>query len=88
MAISREQYYLDLLNPEYNLCKTAGSCLGYKHTQEGQANMRTAHIGPELPEAQKEHIIKLVASNVGRKHSEATKAKQSATTLAFLLPHL
>lgn len=29
-VIAREQFYLDLLCPEYNLLKTAGSRLGYK----------------------------------------------------------
>jgi len=30
-CIKREQYYFDLFKPEYNLLKTAGSLLGYKH---------------------------------------------------------
>ncbi len=28
----REQHYIDLLKPEYNICKTAGSMLGFKHS--------------------------------------------------------
>ena len=32
--ISREQYYLDLIKPEYNILKIAGSSLGYRHTEE------------------------------------------------------
>lgn len=32
--IPREQFYLDLLKPEYNICKVAGSTLGLKKTQE------------------------------------------------------
>ena len=32
--ISREQYYLDNLNPEYNICKVAYSRLGTKHSEE------------------------------------------------------
>ena len=31
--ISREQFYLDVLNPEYNILKVAGSSLGYIHTK-------------------------------------------------------
>ena len=31
--LKREQYYLDILNPEYNILKTAGSRLGAKHTK-------------------------------------------------------
>lgn len=33
-AIPREQYYLDLLKPEYNVLLIAGSRLGYKHSPE------------------------------------------------------
>ena len=33
-CIKREQYYLYLLKPEYNLLKTAGSLLGYKNLEE------------------------------------------------------
>jgi len=32
--ISREQFYLDALEPEFNILKVAGSSLGYKHTEE------------------------------------------------------
>ena len=33
-AVLREQYYLDLLKPEYNILKKAGSLLGFKHSPE------------------------------------------------------
>ena len=39
LVISREQYYIDLLKPEYNLLKVAGSRLGYKHTEESRLRM-------------------------------------------------
>ena len=32
--VIREQYYLDLLCPEYNILKVAGSLFGYKHSPE------------------------------------------------------
>jgi len=32
--IIKEQHYIDLLLPEYNICKIAGSCLGSKGTPE------------------------------------------------------
>nr|YP_009262167.1 GIY-YIG endonuclease [Chrysoporthe cubensis]AMX22242.1 GIY-YIG endonuclease [Chrysoporthe cubensis] len=32
--INKEQYYLDLLDPDYNVLVIAGSALGYKHTEE------------------------------------------------------
>lgn len=31
---------MDNLNPEYNIVKTAGSTLGYKHTEESLEKMR------------------------------------------------
>lgn len=32
--VVREQYYLDLLKPEYNVLEQAGSSLGFKHSEE------------------------------------------------------
>src|ERR1035437_2699650 len=33
-CITREQYYLDLLHPKYNICKIANSCYGIKRSPE------------------------------------------------------
>ena len=33
-VVKREQYYIDLLNPEYNILKIAGSSLGFKHSKK------------------------------------------------------
>lgn len=38
--LNREQYYLDLLKPEYNIYKQAGSPLGYKHTKETMEKLK------------------------------------------------
>lgn len=40
VVIEKEQYYMDLLNPEYNILKTAGSTKDYKHTEETLAKFR------------------------------------------------
>lgn len=32
-VLTREQFFLDKLNPEYNILKVAGSSLGYKHSE-------------------------------------------------------
>jgi group I intron endonuclease len=37
--IKREQYYIDLLKPEYNILQIAGSRLGSIHTKETLAKM-------------------------------------------------
>ena len=34
LVLEREQYYLDALNPEYNISKVAGSLTGFKHSEE------------------------------------------------------
>jgi len=44
-CIDKEQYYIDLLKPEYNLLTKAGSWLGYKHTAETLAKMAASHLG-------------------------------------------
>lgn len=44
-AISREQYYIDLLKPEYNLNSTAGSRLGSVHTEETKLKMSKSATG-------------------------------------------
>lgn len=40
--INREQFWMDLKNPFYNICRTAGSPRGVKHTEQTRANMRAA----------------------------------------------
>lgn len=43
LLLKREQYYLDELNPEYNICKIAGSCLGVKGTKESNLKKSLNH---------------------------------------------
>ena len=42
-----EQYYMDLLNPEYNLRKFAYSPLGYKHSAETILKLKTYIRSPQ-----------------------------------------
>ena len=44
-VIDREQFYLDLLCPEYNVLKTAGSSWGFKHSEETKQKMSEAKKG-------------------------------------------
>jgi hypothetical protein len=39
-VIEREQYFLDLFKPEYNILQVARSSLGYKHLKETRAKIR------------------------------------------------
>ncbi|AKQ53318.1 GIY endonuclease (mitochondrion) [Sclerotinia sclerotiorum 1980 UF-70] len=43
--IIREQYYIDLLKPEYNILRKAGSALGFKHREETIAKMSISKAG-------------------------------------------
>lgn len=44
-VLAREQYYLDLLKPEYNILQIAGSTLGYKHSEEAKNKIRSTLLG-------------------------------------------
>jgi group I intron endonuclease len=62
-VIAREQYYLDHLEHEYNLSPTAGSRLGYRHTEETKAKLRTANLGRKHSEATKSKLRALFSQN-------------------------
>jgi hypothetical protein len=46
--LEREQYYLNNLKPDYNIVETAGSTLGYKHTEESLKKMRDFILSDEV----------------------------------------
>jgi group I intron endonuclease len=68
VLIEREQYYIDLLKPEYNILTTAGSLLGFKHSEETKKKMREVKLGRIFSE---ETLAKLRA----RRHTKETIAK-------------
>jgi len=71
----REQYYLDLLNPEYNISPTAGSRLGSKHTEEVIAKLKGRKISEEV-------ISKFRERMKGNTYATALKGiKRSAETI-------
>lgn len=74
--ICREQHYINLLKPEYNLAKLAASCLGYKHTKETRAKMSAALTGRTLSA---EHRANISAANAGRVFSPEHRANLSAS---------
>jgi hypothetical protein len=43
--IKREQYYLDSLNPKYNILKVAGSSFGFKHSKTTKEILREKSTG-------------------------------------------
>jgi len=75
VLIEKEQYYLDMLNPEYNILRTAGSSMGYKHSEASLELIRAKSLKRErrtLSEATKSKISVTLS---GRTHSEETKLK-------------
>ena len=62
--LEREQFFIDTVKPEYNICAIAGNSTGIKHTDAARRNMSIAHKNQ-------------ISWNKGKKLSEETKAKMS-----------
>jgi group I intron endonuclease len=58
--IEREQYYIDVLNPEYNICPIAGNSLGRKHTKESIEKIKNNSL------KRKTHPDTISALKIGR----------------------
>lgn len=71
--IEREQFYLNLLIPDYNILKYAYSLLGFKHSQETIDKLKAKIISPEHKEILSSiHKGKFVSSETRNKLSIAT----------------
>lgn len=87
--IQREQYYIDILQPGYNICKTAGSTLGKLHSDDAKERISNAKKGTNEGENNsfysKTHSVesrkKMSDIKRGTTLSEAVKAKVSASML-------
>jgi group I intron endonuclease len=78
-CIKREQYYIDLLNPEYNILKKAGSSFGHKHGEETRVKMSNAKRGENNSMFGKKHslrreetLIKMSNAQKGRPRQEGS----------------
>lgn len=63
-VLEREQYYIDLIKPKYNIAEVARSTLGYKHTQESLAKMRDFVLSDEV---RNRKMLSTVNATAGRK---------------------
>jgi len=77
--IQREQYYLDTLKPEYNICTTAGSTLGKLHSLEAKDKISITKKGTNLAEAN---------SFFGQTHSEESRERMAEAKLGRTLSDL
>jgi group I intron endonuclease len=86
VLISREQYYIDLLKPKYNILETAGSRFGTKQSKKAKQLISKALKGRiflEESKAKMQAAVKLrqgiETSFFGKTHTAKTIAKISAT---------
>lgn len=80
--IEREQYYLDLLSPQYNILKIAGSSFGFKHTLETLTKISLAKTGNTFSE---EHKTKLSEISRGENNSFYGKTHTAETLTKMAL---
>lgn len=64
--ISREQYYIDLLYPRYNIAPKAGSMLGFKHSKESRKKISTIQKGKKMSD---ESRARMSVARLGKKLS-------------------
>jgi group I intron endonuclease len=78
--IGREQHFINLIKPEYNILKKAGSSFGFKHSEETLAKFRARRHSEEskikISEAQRKNDNP-ARFKEGHKHSEETTIKIS-----------
>lgn len=71
-CIKWEQFYMDLLNPEYNILRKAGSSLGYKHSVESRANISAFHMGRKRSIEDKANISASLMGNSNGKNQPSS----------------
>lgn len=71
--IQREQYWINELFPEYNICLTAGNTLGMKFSEKSKQKMRKFHRNKTLTKEHKQNISK---SLIGNKRAKGSGYKQ------------
>nr|QCW06890.1 hypothetical protein [Drechslerella brochopaga] len=75
-VLTREQYYLDLLNPEYNILQIAGSPLGRILPLETRIKIAKSKLGSSHSEETKALMSEIAK---GRLFSDITRARLSLT---------
>lgn len=71
----REQYYIDTLNPYFNICKVAGNTTGIKFSDEAKKKISDAHRGKKGHRPSPEGIERIRQAHKGRIFSDETREK-------------
>lgn len=83
IVLQKEQYYLDSLAPDYNILKTAGNSLGYKHSEVTKQKISEINQGKTFSEDTLKKISESVRGEnnhfFGKNHSIESKEKMSQT---------
>lgn len=66
IIIEREQYYIDLYKPEYNILTRAGSSLGFKHSPETLLKFKNRKLSPEALTKLKKSKVGVIPSNLAK----------------------
>jgi group I intron endonuclease len=74
--IERENFYINILLPEYNILKYAYSSYGYKHSEKSLLKMSQPR--PNFSPSEK-HLEAIKLANLNKVLSSETKSKISAT---------
>jgi group I intron endonuclease len=88
--LNREQYYIDLLKPVLNLNPTAGSSLGFKHSEETKALLANLRTGKYLSEETKQLLSELFSGELnpfwGKTHNLDTLTRMKLSKIGELNP--
>lgn len=80
--LEREQFWIDTINPEYNILPIAGSTLGFKHSEETKQKLSNSTKGVKKSKLHAQHIReaqkgKQLTDEHRKKLSEAAKRRKS-----------
>ena len=70
-TISREQYYIYLLEPEYNLCLKAESSLGRVTTNETRVKLRNVWLNRLFIKSNDSTLIEFFINRIDKKLNES-----------------
>lgn len=79
---NREQYWINIIEPEYNILPAAGSTLGYHHTEETKRKISETTTGVKKSAEHSKHISegqkgKLLTEEHKEKLSQAAKKRKN-----------
>ena len=85
----REQYWINIIEPEYNILPAAGSTLGYHHTEETKRKISETTTGVKKSVEHSRHISegqkgKILTEEHKKKLSQAAKNRKSMSHYSII----